>query len=242
MKTFDICLTPALLPLFDLKGKVVVVADILRATSCMVTALAHGVASITPVATLEECAAFKAQGYLTCAERDGLQAEGFDLGNSPFGFMHPDLQGRHVAMTTTNGTYAITHSQQAHQIIIGSFLNLSAVIEFLLTQEHSVVLVCAGWKGMVNAEDTLFAGAVAAQLKDDFAFVTDTPMMAELLYNQAVNDMMSFLSRSSHVRRLNNLDIYKDIAFCLNVDEYHVIPVLQDGRLVLQTQEEEMGV
>ena len=103
----DICLSPDLLPRYELPGKVVIVVDILRATSTIVTALAAGITEVFPVATLDECAALgRERGCLTAAERDGLAAPDFDLGNSPFGFLDParPVRGRSLAISTTNGS------------------------------------------------------------------------------------------------------------------------------------------
>src|SRR5690606_21434545 len=98
--------------------------DILRATSTMVTAFAHGATDIIPVMQLEECRAYAGQGCLTAAERNGIKAEGFDLGNSPFAYMNGQVKDRTVAITTTNGTRAIRLSEAAQEIIVGAFLNL----------------------------------------------------------------------------------------------------------------------
>lgn len=232
VRKIDVCLTPELLNLFDIKGKAVVVIDILRATSCMTVAMAHGVAKIIPVATLQECMALKQAGYITAAERDGRKAEGFDLGNSPFSYMAVELVGQTIGMTTTNGTIAITRSQDADQILIGSFLNMTVLANYLRKLPNDVLLLCAGWKGMANAEDTLFAGALVHLLKDEFAFETDAPLVAHTLYMAAQADMLTFLSNSSHVQRLRNLDISEDIKFCLTPDQYQVIPVMKDGALM----------
>ncbi len=86
MKKIDVCLSPDLIHLYDLKGQAVVVVDIFRATSCMVTAFAHGAAEILPVEDVELCASYGAQGYLTAAERNGVTPEGFDFDNSPFSY------------------------------------------------------------------------------------------------------------------------------------------------------------
>ena len=157
---------PELLPLFDLKGKVAVVVDVLRATSSIVTALAAGVTHLVPFSELAECRAMAAQGYLTAAERDGRQAEGVDLGNSPFGYLDGvvPVQGRAVAITTTNGTRALHLSAAADEIVVGAFLNLGAVADHLRRLNKDVVVVCAGWKGQFCLEDTLFGGALAARL------------------------------------------------------------------------------
>lgn len=237
MRNIEVCLTPELIGLYSPKGKVVVVIDILRATSCMTTAIAHGIKSLLPVATLEECKALQKKGYIAAAERDGKMAEGFDLGNSPFSYMEPSLVGKTVAMTTTNGTEAIVRSREAEEVIIGSFLNKTAIINYLNSQPNDVLLLCAGWKGKINLEDTLFAGAVIEGLKDSFMSENDSAITALSLYQFAKNDMMGFLSNSSHVRRLKGLNIYKDIAFCLNNDVYNVIPVLKGVELVMMELE-----
>lgn len=233
MKTIDVCLSPDLMHLYPVHDRVVVVVDILRATSCMVTALAHGVQSIRPFADLEACRAMKAHGYFTAGERNGEKVEGFDFGNSPFEYMIEKLKGQKIAFTTTNGTQAIAKSQGAKEIIIGSFLNLTAVTEYLKRGNDSVLVVCAAWKGKVNLEDTLFAGALVENLKDHIEPDCDAPLAAQRLYNLAKKDMVDFLKDSSHVKRLNRLHVHKDIAFCVTPDQYPVVPRLVNDELVL---------
>jgi len=231
MKSIDVCLSPELMHLYNVKDRTVVVVDILRATSCMVTAFAHGVGSITPLSDLEKCRLMKTKGYVTSGERDGKKVEGFDKGNSPFEYMGEQVKGMRIAFTTTNGTQAIEKSREAKEIVVGSFLNLSAVARHLLFTENNILVVCAGWKGKVNLEDTLFAGALVDKLKDYLDPDCDAPVAAQHLYNLAKGDMVSFLSNSSHVRRLDRLNIHKDIEFCLTTDLYNVLPRLRDGVL-----------
>ncbi len=231
MKSIDVCLSPDLMHLFDVKDKVVVVADILRATSCMVTAFAHGIESIKPYADLESCRASKTADNFIAGERNGEKVEGFDLGNSPFEYMEPSLQGKAINMTTTNGTQAIEKSKGAGVIAIGAFLNLSALAEFIIKEDRDLIIVCAGWKGRVNLEDTLFAGALAHLLKSKFNFACDAPMLAEAVYLQSKNDLVAAVSGSSHVQRLNRLNIHKDIAFCLTPDQYNIVPVMREASL-----------
>jgi 2-phosphosulfolactate phosphatase len=232
MKTIDVCLSPELMHLYDVKNRTVVIVDILRATSCMVTAFANGVESITPFADLEQCLKMRTRGYITSGERDGKKVEGFDKGNSPFEYTDNQVLGMKLAFTTTNGTQAIEKSRGAKEVVIGSFLNLTSVVRYLLLGENPVLIVCAGWKGRVNLEDTLFAGAVVDKLKDYLGLDCDAPLAAQHLYNLAKNDMAKFLSESSHVKRLNRLNIYQDFEFCLKVDEYKVLPKLKNGVLV----------
>lgn len=231
MRTLDVCLSPELMHLFDVQDTTVVVTDVLRATSCMVTAFAHGVSAIKPYADLESCRVSKTPDILIAGERNGEKVEGFDLGNSPFEYMVPELSGKIIHMTTTNGTQAIERSKGAARVFIGSFLNLSALAAAVQHEDRNLLIVCAGWKGKVNLEDTLFAGALAHLLKTHFNFACDAPLVAEALYLQSKNDPVEAVSHASHARRLNRLNIFKDISFCLTADQYTVVPYLQDGVL-----------
>lgn len=231
-RSIDVCLTPELLHLYDHEDSIVVVVDIFRATSCMTTALANGVQEIKPVAQVEECAKLASNGHIGAAERNGEIVEGFTIGNSPLSYMCDEVKGKKVAMTTTNGTLAIENARNAYEIIIGSFLNISAVEHYLRNQTNSVLILCAGWKGKVNLEDTIFAGSLIERLKSDFAVLHDGSMAANAIFNVAKNDKATFLSNSSHARRLKKLNIKKDIEFCLKEDVYDIIPILKDGVLV----------
>jgi 2-phosphosulfolactate phosphatase len=232
-RSIDVCLSPDLLHLYQIQDQTVVVVDILRATSCMTTAFAHDIHSITPFAKLPECLALKAEGYLTAGERDGKKVNGFDLGNSPFEYMDPLLKGKKIAFTTTNGTQAIAKSIGARDIIIGSFLNLSAVVNYLRHVPNNILIVCSGWKGKVNLEDTVFAGALVENLKDDFETACDAPLIARRLYVAAKSDMKEFLKDSSHIKRLQRLNIQKDIDFCLMEDQYDVVPIIRENRITV---------
>ena len=232
MKNIDVCLTPELLHQNQLENKIVVVVDILRATSCMVSGLANGVKEIVPVATLEECKTLQKAGYLAAAERNGSKADGFDMGNSPFEYMDDKVKEEKVAVTTTNGTLAISKSLKAKEILIGAFLNLNALANYLKNKEEDIIVLCAGWKGKFNLEDTLFAGALCYQLKSDFEFACDAPLAAEAMYMTARKDMMKYMEDSSHAKRLAKLNVKKDIAYCIQESIYDVIPYLSGKALV----------
>jgi len=231
MRKLDVCLSPDLMHLYDVSDRTVVIVDILRATSCMTTAFAHGIESITPFANLEACKAMKQKGYYIAGERNGEKVDGFDLGNSPFEYMNAELKGKKIAFTTTNGTQAIAKSEGAREIVIGSFLNLQAVVNHLTTSENNILILCAGWKGKVNLEDSLYAGAIIEQLGAVVHLECDSPLMVRSLYESGKGDLIAFLKNSSHVQRLNRLNIEKDIAFCLTPDQYDIVPTLVDGTL-----------
>ena len=232
MPAFEVCLTPELIHLHPPKGKNVVVVDILRATSCMVSALANGIESITAVASVEECQALQAKGYLAAAERNGQQVEGFDLGNSPLSYIDNNFTGRKLAMTTTNGTLAITKSLEGNKVLIGAFLNLSPLVAYLSKEADDLLIVCSGWKGKVSFEDTLYAGALASELLPTYNWDCDAASLAIELYEANKNDLLASIQKSSHYQRLKRLKIERDFEFCATVDKYDVVPVLKDGVLV----------
>lgn len=229
----DICYTPELIHQFDVSDKCVVVIDVLRATSCMVAGLGSGVQSIKPVATVEECEALGQQGYIMAGERGGKKLEQFNIGNSPFDYMQPEFKGQQIAATTTNGTRAIDLSNDAPEVIIGAFLNLKAVVDYLKTQERDILLFCAGWKGRYNLEDSLFAGAICDGLKKHAEFASDATIAAFYLYESMQQDLFYYISRSNHAARLTKFGIMKDIEYCSRTDEFDVVPKLVDGSLVI---------
>jgi len=230
----DVCFSPALIHLHDITESIVVVIDVLRATSSICVAFAYGVKSITPVASVEESLAYKEKGFLVGAERNGEMLDGFDLGNSPYSYMDPKIIGRDIALSTTNGTQAIAAASGAYKIVIGSFLNLDTLCNWLKQQDRSVLLLCSGWKNSFNLEDTLLAGAVVEGLQNDFDLskMRDSALAAQHLYNLAKDDLNSFLEKSSHRIRLEKLNIDSDIKYCLTPNQTNVVPVIVNGALV----------
>ncbi|TAH27701.1 MAG: 2-phosphosulfolactate phosphatase [Cytophagales bacterium] len=235
MPQIDVCLSPKLIQEYGIKGKIVVVVDILRATSCMVTALANGAQSIIPVATVEECSAYKGdEKCLKAAERDGKKVEGFELGNSPYSYLDPYIDGSSIVITTTNGTLAIQLSTEADEILIGAFLNISALAQYLLTQEKDVLIVCAGWKNKMNLEDTIFAGALVQLIESKFSSTNDSTVAARVLHEIAKIDLFKFITgHSSHYKRLQSLHLDKDIKYCLQFDIYSIIPKMYGHQMLI---------
>jgi 2-phosphosulfolactate phosphatase len=233
MPQIDLCYSPELIHLYDIEDKIVVVVDIFRATSCMVTAFAHGVQSIIPVATVAECKALQATGLLAAAERDAHRLEGFELDNSPFSYMAPHLAGQTLAVTTTNGTLALSKSKTATQVLVGAFLNIEALAQYLQSQAQDVLVHCAGWKGKPNMEDTLFGGALVEYLKVSHIAASDAALMAQQLYNLHKTNLLASVQNCNHVQRLLKLGIEKDIAFCLEHSKYKVVPKLVGQALQL---------
>jgi 2-phosphosulfolactate phosphatase len=231
-------LSPALLHLYNVRDCVVVVIDILRATSTIATALYNGAKEVIPVDSVEKCIRLgKEMACITAGERDGKIAEGLQYGNSSFEYPREFVQGKILVLTTTNGTRLLhmAVAKGAREIITGAFLNFSAVANHLLELKKNVILACAGWKDKVNIEDSLFAGAVVTKLKNDFQIDCDASNMAACLYEQAKNDLYEFLksNNASHYHRLTNFGLERDIRQCLSLDTANVLPYYINERLIV---------
>jgi 2-phosphosulfolactate phosphatase len=229
-------LSPALLNLYDVSDSIVVIIDVLRATSTIATALFNGAESIIPVDSVSKCIELgKELNAITAGERDGKVAEGLVYGNSPFEYPRAFIEGKTLVLTTTNGTKLLHMAldKGAPQIITGSFPNLTAVCDFLVAQKKDVLLGCAAWKDKVNIEDTLFAGAVINSIKKEFTINCDSSQIATTLYNDAQKDLYDFMRKkdASHYHRLTNYGLEKDIRYCLTADGANVLPIYKEGKL-----------
>ncbi len=236
-RKIEVCLSPSLLHLYPVKDSIVVVIDIFRATSSICYGIDNGATAIIPVDSVEACARYANKGYLLAAERNGEVVQGYDFGNSPYAYTKEKVAKQTIVLTTTNGTTAIQSAKDAKKIIIGSFLNLDSICHWLSEQTHDVLLLCSGWKNNFNLEDTLFAGAVVHQLENEFQSYCDASVAAKDLYALAQNDVRTYLKKSSHNKRLQELNIEDDILFCLQKNITHSIPVLQGERLVKMPRE-----
>lgn len=232
-KKIEVCLTPALIGLYDIEQSIVVVIDILRATSSITYGIDNGAEAIIPVANVDDCLNYSDKGFLLAAERNGEVVVGYDFGNSPFSYTKEKVAGKTIVLTTTNGTKALhLANKRAYQVVIGSFLNLDALCNYLESQNKNVLLLCAGWKDQFNLEDTLFAGAVVNKLRKNFEHFDDSSVAAEDLYLLAKDDLRKYLHKSSHSHRLAQLNIEEDVVFCLQLNICKAIPVLDGEKLV----------
>jgi 2-phosphosulfolactate phosphatase len=231
------CLSPALLNLYDVDKSIVVIIDVLRATSTIATALYNGAKCIIPVDSVAECMRIGKQiDSITAGERDGKIAEGLENGNSPFEYSKEFINGKTLVLTTTNGTKLLHMAleKSAKAIITGSFTNLTAVCDYLVAQKQNVILGCAAWKNRVNIEDTLLAGAIINKIGKHFSINCDSSQMATAMYNDAKKDLYKFMKtkNASHYQRLSGYGLEKDIRYCLTEDIANILVVYEDGKLV----------
>jgi 2-phosphosulfolactate phosphatase len=233
-------LSPALLHLYDVNNTLVVVIDVLRATSTIATALYNGAKEVIPVDSVQRCIQLgKELACVTAGERDGQIAPGLQYGNSSFEYPREFIGGKTLVLTTTNGTRLLhmALSKGATEIVTGSFLNLSAVCDHLKDVNKNVILACAGWKDRVNMEDTMFAGAVVSMVEEYFTINCDSSRIAETLYKKGRTDMYEFMKKNdaSHYHRLTNFGLERDIRHCLTPDLANVLPEYINGKLVLRS-------
>jgi 2-phosphosulfolactate phosphatase len=233
-RNLDTCFSPALYEPERYAGSIIVIIDILRATSAICTAFEHGATSIIPVATIPEARDFKEKGFLVAAERDGYVLDFADFGNSPFNFTPDKVKGKTIVYSTTNGTGIINLASSADKIVIGSFLNLGSLSKWISDQDKDVVLFCAGWKNRFNLEDSICAGAIAEKLMSTSLYLTicDSTLAALDLWSLAKDDPISYIEKAAQRSRLRDKKLDDCIGFCLTVDYTRKIPVFKDGALV----------
>ena len=231
-------LSPALLHLYDLSNSTVVIIDVFRATSTIAAALHNGAKYIIPVDSVPRAIEIsRSIDGVAAGERDGQIAEGLEHGNSPLEYSRSFIENKALVLTTTNGTRLLHMAldKGAGTIISGSFPNLSAVCDFLVSEKKNVVLACAGWKDRFNLEDTLFAGAVIKEVKKKFTIHCDSSEMAGIMYAKTKNNLAAFAPRITHYHRLvERFGLIEDIQFCLTKDIANVLPIYKEGKLVLQ--------
>jgi 2-phosphosulfolactate phosphatase len=232
-KRIEVCFTPYLFDLYKEEFDLIVVIDVLRATSAICAAFNNGVKELIPVSSIEKAREYQQKGFLVGAERKGQIVDGFDFGNSPFSYMKPELKNQTVVLSTTNGTKSINIAKEAGQVVIGALSNLDTLNTWLEQQNKNILCLCSGWQDKFNLEDTICAGAITEHLLSTGKFIAieDSSIAAKYLFLSAKDNILGYLKASSHRRRLKNLNLNEDIKFCLTPNTAPVIPVLEGDRI-----------
>ncbi len=234
-RTVEVCFTPKLFSyILTQENFIVVIVDILRATTSICTALNNDVKSIIPVASVDEAREYKKNGYLVASERNGKVLDFADFGNSADNFMVDEVKGKTIVYSTTNGTKAIKMAGKSEAVVIGSFINLDAMTKWLIKQNKNVVILCAGWKGKFNLEDSVFAGALTKGLLENESIITecDSAKASVDLWHIAKDDLKQYIDKSSHRHRLRHLvqDHVLEHTFKISISD--VIPILDNGHII----------
>jgi 2-phosphosulfolactate phosphatase len=233
-RILETCFTPSLYEPEIHSDSIVVIIDVLRASSAICTAFANGAITIIPVAEAEEAKKYKSKGYLVAAERDGYVLDFADFGNSPFNFTTDMVKGKVIVYSTTNGTMIISLASSAYMTVVGSFLNIDSLARWLISQEKNVLLFCAGWKNRFNLEDTVCAGAIAEKLLKSnlYSTICDSTIASLDLWSLASPDLAGYIEKVAQRSRLRDKKLDDCISFCLTRNFTEKIPVIRNGILV----------
>lgn len=233
MNSIEVCFSPALFDLHKDIESIVVVTDIFRATSSICTAFENGVNQLIPVSSADEARTYKEKGYTVAAERNAIVLPFADFGNSPSQFSRQNVEGRDVVYTTTNGTKTIMMAKECHAVVVGAFVNLPALNNWLQKQNRNILIVCSGWKNKCNIEDTVFAGAVVDYLlNNNYTTTCDSAKMAQMLWLQAKDNLAAFLKQAAQDERLTKKGLADSIPWCTAIGTTDAIPILQGNVLV----------
>jgi len=228
MNSIEVCLSPAL---FQFKttteNYIVVIVDVLRATTAFCAAFDSGVKTVIPVLGLEELIEYKNKGYLTAAERDGKKVDFADFGNSPTVFLQSSLSGKELAYSTTNGTKAVEMVKTSGNIVAASFVNLDAVSDWLISKQMNVVVLCSGWKNTFSLEDTLCAGALVESLEKSgkLTHICDASVTSLMLWRSSKNKLIHVVQKANHYQRLSRMGLLEDLQHCFRLNSSKVVPV-----------------
>lgn len=229
----------------DCDNCVVVMADILRASTTMITALANGAAAIYPRAEIAESRELASQlGPATVlgGERNGKIVDGFDQGNSPLEYVRDQIEGKNLVLCTTNGTFTLKHCKNAERLLIGAFVNLSALNQ-QVTHHDKLMIACAGTNRMVTDEDVLFAGAlIEKSIQTNSKIELDDAAKIALCRWQSVQSdlqkgigLWETLAKSHGGRNLMRLGYDHDVKYCANIDTHSVVPELDLKTWIIST-------
>lgn len=234
----DVCVSPALYPVYHKPEAVVVVVDVFRATTTMAAAFKNGARSIRPVATIEEAREYKEKGWLVGAERNVKRCDFADFGNSPFDYAPDVVSGKDIVFTTTNGTRAITVARSAYRVVTGAFVNLQAVADYCLSHQRDVVVLCSGWQDKVNIEDTLLGGALADLLigSGQYEAGSDAAVIARNMWLNNRENLAAYLDQTDHMARLKANHLEDAVPYCLTLSSIDAVPELtiKEDILILQ--------
>ena len=233
MYQITVCFTPIQFSSYSFEGNNAVAIDILRATTSICTAFMNGAKEVIPISTIDELKTHTGKEYIIAAERDGIKLDFADIGNSPYYFTKQAVEGKTIAYSTTNGTRTINLAAKCHKAAVGSFVNISALCRWLESGNRDVFLLCAGWKGRFNLEDSVFAGAVAQRLIDTGKFTTicDSALAAMDLWSLAKSDLMGYIKKAAQNERLRKINSADVIPYCHMLDLTDIVPEYQNGVL-----------
>ena len=224
----------------NLDNTTVIVVDVLRSSTSICAALIAGAKGVIPTAGPGEAgdmwAKIGSDMAILAGERGGVKIENFKLGNSPTEFTSETVGGKYVVMTTTNGTGIFAKAAGAHPILSGALVNISAVSKRVADEDQDVLIVCSGQEGGFSIEDTLCGGMLIHQLATVHkkkVMLDDAASLAQLLYRSNQTAIAKAIAQGEHGHYLSTIGFKGDVEIATEIDSKSVVPILKDGRLVL---------
>jgi 2-phosphosulfolactate phosphatase len=237
----DLYLTPVPFGKATVEGKTVVVIDVLRSSTSICAALTSGAKGVIPTPGPGEAgemwSKIGSDMAVLAGERNGVRIENFQLGNSPAEFTEETVGGKFVVMTTTNGTAQFARTYNASPVLSAALVNISGVAERVASEDNDVVIACAGRENHFSIEDTICGGMLVHLLQERYGKVieqNDASSLALLLYRTNADRIPQAIRESEHGRFLASIGFAEDVDTASAVDSMNVLPVLRDGRLVLE--------
>lgn len=219
----------------NFSGKNVVVIDVLRATSVIITAFINGASEIYPFMGIEECLneSKKIKNVLLAGERKGLKIDGFDFGNSPLELTKEKVNGKAICMTTSNGTRAIKNAITADNIFIGAYLNASAVANKVLKEKKDLVILCSGTNDNFSLDDALCAGIILQKLEENIDLMLDDFGISLLNLAKFMPDIKTILDGTKHYSYLKSIGYQEDLKYCTSLDITKIVPFYLKNKILI---------
>jgi len=232
----DLCFSQTQLDEMQLRDKNVIVVDVLRSSTTVAAALHNGAREIIPVGSIESAVKISGSLFgdvtLRGGERNGKIIQGFNLGNSPLEYTAATVKGKSIIFCTTNGSVAMVKSRYARTLAIASFVNVSAIVEFVRSLDSDVLILCAGrppLQGGFSLEDAVCGGMIVHRLtpeKTNSVELTDSSQAARSLYKSFGKSILKMLKNTDHGRHLTEIGFQDDIKMCAQVDSIPIVPML----------------
>ncbi|MBA7494224.1 putative 2-phosphosulfolactate phosphatase [subsurface metagenome] len=216
---------------------VIIVIDVLRCTSTIITALANGAKGVIPVKTINEAREIHRQypNTVLAGERKGIKPKGFYFGNSPLEFHPTKVDGKNIILTTTNGTKTLTKTKGAAFVFIGAFLNINTVTDAALRiakrENCGLSLVLSGRRGKFSLEDYLCAGAMLERFTLHQIDASDAAFASLLTFQQVYDSLTNIIFQGHHAQYLKSIGLEEDVRFCCKQNRYKLIPYLK-GKII----------
>src|SRR6266513_4729347 len=236
----DVFFSPIQVKLSDTAGRLVVIIDVLRASTTVATALANGAKTVMPLPGADDVIVrakeFHRSAVVLAGEQKMFPIPSFDLGNSPQSFTPDVVEGKTILLTTTNGTRALLGVQGARDIVVASYVNFTAVLAMMKVAASSntdIAIICAGEEGGFTLEDAACAGRYVRAIpkRADSVQVNNAASASVMIEKKYGDNIAKVFKESTHVQALEAAGFGDDLTAAAEVDSYPVVPIYQDRQI-----------